>query len=138
MSYESSANGRRTTAVLLAFAMTFPTLMAWIYFKQLGASGGTANPLQQAAYFGSKVIQFALPVLWLWLLQRKIWAMRRPHFTGWPVGVGFGLVVAGSMIGLYYGYFRGSSVLADTPEKLHDKLQQFGVDTPAAYALLAA
>jgi membrane protease YdiL (CAAX protease family) len=133
-----SAGEKKVTGTLLVIAMTFPTLMAWLYFKQLGGQEGTANRLQQAAYSGGKVVQFALPVLWLWLTQRKFWAMRRPHFTGWPVGIGFGLLVAASILGLYYGYLRGSPVLADTPEKLRGKLYEFGVDTPAAYAVLAA
>jgi membrane protease YdiL (CAAX protease family) len=138
MTYQPSAFERRTTAVLLVVAMSFPTLMAWLYFKQLGGQAGTANPLQQAAYTGGKAVQFALPVLWLWLTQGKWSALRRPHFSGWPVGVGFGVMVSAAMLGLYYGFFRGSSVLADTPAKLQGKLHEFGVDTPAAYAALAA
>jgi uncharacterized protein len=125
------------TAAFLAAAMTFPTLMAWLYFKQLGGQAGTANPLQQAAYTGGKAVQFALPVLWLWLTQGKLWALRRPRFDGWPIGVGFGLLVSAAMLGLYYFHFRGSSVLADTPAKLRGKLHEFGIDTPAAYATLA-
>jgi membrane protease YdiL (CAAX protease family) len=137
MSDQPSVSRDRMTAVFLAVAMSLPTVMAWLYFKQLGGQSGTANPLQQVVYSGSKVVQFALPVVWLWLVQGKVWALRRPRFTGWPVGVGFGLLVAVSMLGLYYGYFRGSSVLADTPEKLKGKLHQFGVDTPTAYLALA-
>jgi uncharacterized protein len=137
MSHEPPAIERRLTAVLLAVAMAFPTLMAWLYFKQLGGEAGTANPLQQAAYTVGKLVQFALPVLWLWLTQRKLWATRRPRFDGWPVGVGFGLLVSAGMLRLYYGYFRGSPVLADTPEKLRGKLDEFGVSTTSVYAALA-
>jgi membrane protease YdiL (CAAX protease family) len=137
MSNEPSTFERRLTAVLLVVAIAFPTLMTWLYFKHLGGQSGTANPLQQAAYTGGKAVQFALPVLWLWLTRGTLWATRRPRFDGWPVGVGFGLVVAAAIIGLYYGYFRNSPVLADTPEKLRGKLHEFGVDTPAAYTALA-
>jgi membrane protease YdiL (CAAX protease family) len=138
MSSDPSSFDRRLTTALLAVAMTFPTLMAWLYFKQLGGQAGTANWLQQAAYTGGKIVQFALPVLWLWLTQRKLWATRRPRFTGWPVGVGFGLLVSASILALYFGHLRGSHVLAHTPEKLRAKLQEFGIDTPAAYLALAS
>jgi membrane protease YdiL (CAAX protease family) len=129
-------NERRVTAALVAAGMAFPTLMAWAYFKRLGGQQG-AGALQQAVYSGGKVLQFALPVFWLWAVHGKLWAMRRPHFTGWRVGVGFGLLVSAAILGLYYGYFRDSSFLADTPAKLRDKLREFGVNTPAAYAVLA-
>ena len=134
----SAPSEKRLTAALLAIAMTLPTLMAWLYFEHLGGRQGTANTLQQAAYTGGKALQFALPVLWLWLAQGKLWAMRRPRVDGWPIGVGFGLLVAAAILGLYFGHFRGSSVLADTPTKLRAKLEEFGVDTPAAFAALAA
>jgi membrane protease YdiL (CAAX protease family) len=117
--------------------MTLPTLMAWLYFQRLGGQQGRANPFQQAAYTGGKTLQFALPVVWLWLTQGKLWAMRRPRFDGWPIGVGFGLSVAAAILGLYFGYFRGSPVLADTPAKLSAKLHEFGVGTPAEFAALA-
>lgn len=138
MQPEPSGSDRRVTAVLVVVAMTFPTLMAWLYFKQLGGQAGTANRLQQAAYSGGKAVQFALPVLWLWLSQRKLVAMRRPHFTGWPVGVGFGLLVSAGLLGLYYAHFRDSSLLSEAPEKLLGKLREFGVDTPPTFAALAA
>jgi uncharacterized protein len=128
---------RRVTAGLLVVAMTLPTVMAWLYFERLGGRQGTANPLQQAAYTGGKLVQFALPVIWLLLTQQRLWAMRRPRIDGWPIGVAFGLLVAAAMLGLYYFEFRNSSLLADTPGRLRDKLHEFGVDTPGAYAELA-
>jgi hypothetical protein len=137
MSQELTAIERRVTTVLVIFGMTFPTLMAWLYFSQLKKQDGVVNPLQQAAYIGSKTVQFGLPVLWLWLVSGKLSALRRPHFRGWPIGVGFGLLVATSLIGLYYGHFRGSEALADTPVRLREKLQEFGASTPGAYAVLA-
>ena len=79
----SAPSEKRLTAALLAIAMTLPTLMAWLYFEHLGGRQGTANTLQQAAYTGGKALQFALPVLWLWLAQGKLWAMRRPRVDGW-------------------------------------------------------
>jgi membrane protease YdiL (CAAX protease family) len=133
----SSKSDGKTTAVFVAVAMMFPTLMAWLYFKQLGGQQGSMNRLQQAAFGCGKVLQFALPVLWLWLTQRKLWAIRRPRFGGWPVGVGFGLLVSAAIFGLYLGYLRGSSLLSDAAEAVRGKLHDFHADTPAAYVALA-
>jgi membrane protease YdiL (CAAX protease family) len=137
MNREPPDTERKATTVLVAVAVTFPTVTAWLYIRQLGGPGHAANRLQQAAYIGGKSVQFTLPVLWLWLTHGKLWAMRRPRFDGWPVGVGFGLLVTAAMFALYVGYFRDASVLADTPDRLRGKLGQFGVDSPAGYAALA-
>lgn len=134
---ETLAMGKTAQLLFLAFAMTLPTLMAWLYFKQLGGQGAAANPLQQAAYSGSKAVQFALPVLFLWLTERRIWAVGRPRLNGWPVGVGFGLAVGAAMLVLYHGYLRDSPALADTPAKLRAKLHEFAVDSAGSYWMLA-
>ena len=69
--------------IALAFAMLFPTVMAWVYFVALTPQGTDAatrghgdsatgikpearNPVFQAAYAGSKVVQFSFPLLYLW------------------------------------------------------------------------
>jgi membrane protease YdiL (CAAX protease family) len=128
---------RRLTAGFLTVAIILPSVMAWVYFDRLGGRAGSANPTQQAAYTLGKVVQFSLPILWLWLAQHRIWSVRRPRFDGWPIGVGFGLFVAVAMLALYYLHFRTSSVLAGTSERLRAKLHEFGVDSPVAYAALA-
>jgi membrane protease YdiL (CAAX protease family) len=117
--------------------MTFPTLTAWFYFKQLGGGQGGENGPVQVAFGCGKVFQFALPVLWLWLTQKRVWAIRRPSFAGWQVGVGFGLLVSAGIVGLYFGWLRGSSVLSDAAGALRGKLHEFHADTPPAYAALA-
>ena|SRR5579883_2643314 len=137
MQPRAPGHDRKLTAALVAVAMALPTLMAWLYFKRLAGQQSSANPLQQAVYSGGKGIQFLLPVLWLWLTHGRLWATRRPHFTGWPVGVGFGLLVSAGLLVLYFGHFRDSSLLSDTPEKLRGKLHEFDIGTPSSYAALA-
>jgi membrane protease YdiL (CAAX protease family) len=117
--------------------MTLPTVLAWVYFKQLGGQGGAANPWPQAAYAAGKVVQFALPVVYLWTVEGRLAALRRPRFAGWPVAVGFGVAVAAGMLGLYYGHFRHAPQLAAMPVKVRHKMEEFGVATPAGYVALA-
>jgi membrane protease YdiL (CAAX protease family) len=125
------------TSVLVGIAMLLPTLTAWLYFKQLGGGQGSENGPVQLAFGCGKVFQFGLPVLWLWMTQRRLWAIRRPNFAGWQVGVGFGLLVSAGIVGLYFGYLRSSSVLSDAAGAVRGKLHEFHADTPAAYAGLA-
>jgi membrane protease YdiL (CAAX protease family) len=130
---------REVTVAVLLFAMTFPAAAAWTYAR-VAASGppeGGANALQQYAYTLAKVIQFGLPVAYLWATERRLSVMGRPRFDGWPVGVAFGLAVAAATLTLYYGYFRGAPLLAGTPAAVRGKLHEFGVDSAARYALLA-
>lgn len=128
---------KRAPLWLLIVAMIFPTIMAWLYFRHLGGQAAKVNWLQQLTYSGSKVVQFTLPVLWLSLTQSRLPTLSRPRFDGLAIGIGFGLLVAIAMFGLYYGYFRDAPILTDTPAKLRNKLREFGVDTPATYAALA-
>jgi membrane protease YdiL (CAAX protease family) len=138
MSSASSAIDRRVTVALLVFGMCFPTLMAWLYFRELAGGQEAISLLQRVVFSGGKVIQFGLPVVWLWLTERRLWAIRRPRFDGWPIAIGFGLLVAASMLGLYYFHFRASDLLIDTPEKVRAKLDEFRVTTPESYVLVAA
>src|SRR5262249_30200195 len=72
----SAASGGRiavkATWAVLVFAMAWPTLAALGYFIGLASEAGSAgagNIAFQTCYYGSKVVQFSLPVLWLGLWQ---------------------------------------------------------------------
>jgi membrane protease YdiL (CAAX protease family) len=129
--------GRTRTALVLAFAMAYPTVIAWFYFVVLVREGGP-NPLQQLTYAAGKAVQFLLPLVFVLASERRRPSFGRPR-PGWlAVGLGFGVLVAGLMLGLYHGWLRGSPDLAQTPLRIRNKLAEFGAATPAGYALLAA
>jgi membrane protease YdiL (CAAX protease family) len=129
---------KAVTSLALAFALFFPTLAAWSYFLALAKESTQVNPLQQAAYLAGKVVQFTFPVVYL-VLCREPW----PRFV-WPrpngisLGLAFGLLVAGLMLGVYFGILRHSPVLARTPDLIRAKLEQVGMSTPGRYILLSA
>jgi uncharacterized protein len=126
---------------VLAFALLFPTATAWVYFVALSPAVAThqqANPLMQAAYALSKVVQFSLPVLWLWYADRSALRPRRPSLRGVPAGVAFGAAVAALAFALYGGWLAGSPLFHDTPERLRSKVAEFGLATPAGYLALAS
>src|SRR5436305_293847 len=128
---------RNRAALALAFAMAYPTVIAWFYFVVLVREGGP-NPLQQLTYAAGKAVQFLLPLVFVLASERRGPSFNRPR-PGWlGVGLGFGVAVAGLMLGLYYGWLRGSAELAETPLRIQHKLAEFGVSSPAGYVLLAA
>jgi membrane protease YdiL (CAAX protease family) len=131
----------RREPLVLAFALVFPAAMAFVYFIALSpavASGQQANPLMQAAYAVGKVIQFSLPVLWLFIVDRGALRPRRPSWRGVPLGIAFGLAVAALAFALYYGWLAGGPLFHETPARLRSKLAEFGLTTPAGYVGLAS
>jgi membrane protease YdiL (CAAX protease family) len=124
-------------ACVLIFAMAFPTLVAWLYFVALAEGGGGTNWVQQVVYSAGKVVQFSLPLVFLWFAERRLPRLRRPGQTGLVYGLGFGLLVAGLMLGAYYAALRHSPMLAQTPQRLRQRLSEFGITTLPAYLALS-
>lgn len=131
-------SSRRPLAAALLFAMTFPTLIAWLYFLVLAGGAGDQNLPQQIAYVGGKAIQFAFPMLCVRWFEGHWPRPVRPSFRGLPLAVGFGLTVGAAILLLYFGWLRGSPLLSATPDMVRQKLRQFDVATPARYLGLAA
>lgn len=131
---------RATWAVLL-FAMTWPTLSALGYFVALASQGGPSaepNLAFQVCYFGTKAVQFALPVVWLGLVQRRKLRPGKFHLRGFLPAIGFGLLVGGAMLALYFGWLRDTDEFRELVPRLRAKLEDFGASTPARFVLLGA
>jgi uncharacterized protein len=129
---------RLVLALALAFAMVLPTLITWLYFVALVTDKDVQNPAQQVAYAGGKVVQFLLPLVVVWLVERRLPRPQRPHFGGLLPGAASGLLVAAAMFGLYFGWLANSPILAGAPERVREKVAQMGLASPASYWLLAA
>jgi uncharacterized protein len=130
--------------VVLAVAMTYPTALSWTYFiglaqaAQPAASTSAApNPLVLAAYSLGKIVQFAFPLAWLWGIERRRLIFTAPNRKGMALGIAFGLLVgAGTFV--LYGFLRHRmGLLSGTAERLHVKIQEFGIGTPTAYIAFA-
>ena len=125
-------SGRPITVATLAVAMTLPTALAALYFIFLGGSG-RPNVLQQATYAGGKTVQFAIPILFFAFVVRRMPTWRRPNTAGLLMGLGFGLLVSGVMFAGYYGGLHSSKMLAQSPARIRQKLDEFGVTSPAEF-----
>jgi membrane protease YdiL (CAAX protease family) len=121
----------------LAFAMTFPTVMAWAYFVAL-AAGGQPSRAQQVTYAAGKVVQFGFPLAFLALVVRRWPSWQAPGAGGMALGVGLGLVVGAALIAAYFGGLRNAKVLAGVPPRLRAKLVELGVDSLPGYVALTA
>jgi membrane protease YdiL (CAAX protease family) len=118
----------------LVFAMTFPTVIALLYFVVLTGTG-----YEKTVYRYGKIIQFTFPLVFVLVADRALPRPQRPRFDGLAVGLGFGVVVAAAMFGLYYGWLVESSAMVETPAMVRAKLHEaFEISTPAAYFGLTA
>lgn len=124
------------TALVLTVAMTFPTLMAWTYFVALGGAGQPST-LQRLTYAAGKSIQFSTPLLFVLFFARQRLVWQRPSTRGTVLGLGFGLLAGGLILAVYFGGLRSSRLLADTPDRIRAKLEEFGVRTFQEYVSLA-
>jgi uncharacterized protein len=115
----------------MAFALLFPTLAAWVYFIALPGES------LRIAYGVSKAIQFLFPVLWVLLYERRPPQFGRPRAAGLGWGLTSGLTVLAATLLLYYGYFRGSPVLAGAPRAVAEHMVGFGIATTAEFVALA-
>jgi membrane protease YdiL (CAAX protease family) len=118
--------------------MSFPTVMAWLYFSLLGDTTGEPNPAMRLVYSLGKVAQFALPVVWIVWRERRWPRPGKPVSRGLPIGIGFGVVVGGAGLAIYFLGFRGTALAASAAAKIHDKVMEMGLGTPALYVLFAA
>jgi membrane protease YdiL (CAAX protease family) len=111
--------------------------LTWAY-SQPRLSVAWARQLQQATYVVGKCAQFALPVAFCLLVERRWPRWRRPRFAGLALGLAFGLAVAGGMLGLYYAEVRHWPALERAPNLVRGKLREFGITTGGGYLLFAA
>lgn len=115
---------RNANLVAIIFAMTYPTLLTWIYFTALKDSPGT---WQQAAFGIGKLVQFGFPAFWVFVIQRQRFGLERPTTRGLGLAMALGLfeVVAG--LALYFVYLKPAGVFDEPIQEMLAKLQGFGL-----------
>jgi len=116
---------------IISIALVLPTAITWVYFIWLN---GAEKWLQQGAYGSGKTVQFALPIVWVWLVQRERQWPRWPSPWSVAVGIGFGLIVAAAMQAIYSAVPQ----VFDAPgAEVRKKVESFGIGSPAGYVLFA-
>jgi membrane protease YdiL (CAAX protease family) len=124
-------------ALALTWAMIFPSVMTWAYFVAAPGLGTEQNLAVWVAYGAGKVIQFAFPAVFVALTDPSSLRPRLPTWQGVLAGVAFGLLVGLAAMALYYGWLKHSSLLRNTPDKIHQKFQDMGVASVSGFVLVA-
>lgn len=131
--YESAAPLSAADWRAVTLTLVLPTAATWAYFIVLAGS-----PHAQGAYAATKLVQFAVPLLWVALWQRRPLRPAAPSSSGVGQGLALGLVVAAAMMGLYYGWLKSSPVLAAAPMEVAKKMVDFRIDSPVKFLAFAA
>ncbi|MCA9257795.1 MAG: CPBP family intramembrane metalloprotease [Planctomycetales bacterium] len=118
---------------IIAIALILPSLATWIYFFQ---AANAAAGVQLLVYNVVKALQFLLPAVWFFGVQRDRPVWYSTSGRSLLIGAAFGLAVAGAMAAVYVGVLRDAPWMGDAIAQMKQKVQGFGIDAPWKYAAL--
>ena len=128
-----STSTRRDIAAIV-FALTFPTLVTWVYFILLAES---AAGLQLAAKSIGMVIQIGFPLFWFICVQKQRLSWSRLKRDGLLFGGLFGLAIVAVMFGAYHLWLKPSGAFAAAAPSVIEKVKGMGIDSTAKFAALS-
>ncbi len=126
----------RTTTywTALVFAILFPSVLTLIYFVLLAQF---PSSLQQAVYGAGKLVQFGFPAVWVFLVLRHKPSWPRLASKGVGVGIGFGAMVLGAMLLLYFSWLKPSGHLQGLESQVVQKITDLGINSIGKFAATA-
>lgn len=130
---ESPSVNRTLTWIGVLFAIVFPTIVTWAYFFQADAAG---QGVQRAVMASLKVLQFAFPLVWTWLVLRERIGPWKLTMRGVPTGILFGLVVTAASWALFHFVLAASPPFIAATDAIREKVAGFGIDSFTKYAAL--
>jgi uncharacterized protein len=121
--------------LLLAAALLYPTLAAWLYFVAYGE-----HPLLRWLYGGAKLLQATLPLIGWYLLgmPRPPLNSRRERGLAARAGLITGGLLAGAVLAVWASPLRRWDAFAPVARQVRDRLVALDLATPGGYLLLAA
>jgi membrane protease YdiL (CAAX protease family) len=119
---------------VIALALVFPSLVTWLYFVVLAESDPR---VQQTAYSVGKLLQFALPVVWVVGVRRAKVKFARPRAGELLSGAASGVAIVAAMLVLYFAWLKPLGAIDVAFEPVRAKVAGFGIDSPWKYAALA-
>ena len=130
----------RIRLAVVGVGIALPSLVTWLYFDLLADTSWRV-----VAYGAGKLVQFALPVVWVGLILRQRWkraglAEQEPTLAPWTirrdlvVGIGLGLAVVGLMVAVYR-LIPAETVAALMP-RVRAKVESFHISSAAQFAAL--
>lgn len=122
---------------VLILALIFPSIMGWLDYVVAPSMGSGQNRIVQIAYVFGKLVQIALPIVFVTLATGRFPWPGEPNLRGVPLGLAFGGLVALGAIALYYVFLHDASVFHDSPARIKAKLEEFGLNSPAGFVFFA-
>ena len=116
----------------LVFCMLLPTVATLLYFVVLSGS-----PWMKIVYFGSKVVQFSFPVVWVLAIQRRRIRLAPPDSRSVIVGLLLGLAIVAVALIAYFGFLKSSTFLGNASELIAEKVTDMGLTSPTIYIAFA-
>jgi membrane protease YdiL (CAAX protease family) len=126
MNRETTQPSHSSLLAVLGFALVFPSLVTWIYFVALAS----ASPAVQSFAAGAgKLIQFALPIVWVFVIRRAKPKLARPRASDVVIGVASGAAIVAAMFVLYFVALKPAGWFDPAVEPIRAKVAGFGIDT---------
>jgi len=132
---DEPASATRADRAALLFAITFPSLLTWVYFILLAES---AAGLQLAAKSIGMVIQIGFPLFWVVTVQKQRLSRPQCPRDGLLIGGLFGLAVVAVMFAAYYLWLKPSGAFDIAASSIQEKVKGMGIDSIAKFAALSA
>ena len=130
---DETASTTRADLIALLFALTFPTLMTWIYF--IGLAKSPAG-WQLAAGGIGKVIQFGFPVLWVVVVQRQRLRWPQLRRDGLLIGGLFGLAIVAATLAAYHLWLKENADFTAGADKVREKVAGMKIDSAAKFVTM--
>jgi membrane protease YdiL (CAAX protease family) len=125
--------GAAASYAVLAVAIVLPSLVTWLYFVVLADRSAVA---QQGTAAVGKLLQFSLPLLWVFFIQRHKLQLTLPRASDCMVGLASGIAIAAAMLVLYFRLLKPSNALAAAIVEVQQKVAGLGIDAWWKFAAL--
>lgn len=121
----------RGQQLAMALALAFPTVLTLIYFKLLEPY---PSAVQQGGYVIGKCLQFAFPVVWVFVVMRQRASWQWLGKRGIGTGLVFGAAVLVAMFLLYHFWLKSTGYLAGLEQQVTGKVCDMGLGRLWKYA----
>ncbi len=116
--------------IILAIACVLPTLVTLVYFVW---ADGLPSGLQQAIFGVAKVVQFALPVVWVVGVCRNWPTWRWPDWPNLAIGLAFGAVVGVAILSVGLYWLPTMSLYDTLVIEAREKVAGLNLNSPLAF-----
>jgi membrane protease YdiL (CAAX protease family) len=122
----------------LALAMSFPSILTWIYFVELGARSEEPGLAARVVFAVGKTVQFSIPLLYCLRYRRDMLGPSAPTRRGLLLGILFGLGVDAGMLALYHFWLWDTQLIEVGRRAILRQVQKLGLGTPANFLAFTA